>query len=75
MDVLFDRTGRRPGQLVGRSPFLQAVHVDAPEHCFGALARVEITQAGPNSLSATLVEDIGQATEHRTRVQHEELTL
>ena len=29
MDVLFDRTGRRPGQLVGRSPFLQAVHVDA----------------------------------------------
>ena len=75
MDVLFDRSGRRPGQLVGRSPFLQAVHVDAPEHRFGALARVEVTQAGPNSLSATLVEDIGQATEHMTRVQHEELTL
>ncbi len=74
MDVLFDRTGRRPGQLVGRSPFLQAVHVDAPEHHFGAIASVEITQAGPNSLSATLVQP-GQTEDNRDRVQHEELTL
>ena len=56
MDVLFDRSGRKPGQLVGRSPFLQAVHVEAPEHHFGALASIEITQAGPNSLSGRLAQ-------------------
>jgi len=74
MKVLFDRSGRKPGQLVGRSPFLQAVHVDAPEHHFGALAAIEITQAGPNSLSGKLAQDAGYTLESRDRVQHEELT-
>src|SRR5690606_12252973 len=31
MPVLFDRPGRRPGQILGRSPYLQPVFVDAPE--------------------------------------------
>ena len=74
MDVLFDRSGRKPGQLVGRSPFLQAVHVEAPEHHFGALAAIEITQAGPNSLSGKLAQDAGYTFVSRDRVQHEELT-
>ena len=74
MDVLFDRSGRKPGQLVGRSPFLQAVHVEAPEHHFGALAAIEITQAGPNSLSGKLAQDAGYTLGSRDRVQHEELT-
>ena len=74
MDVLFDRSGRKPGQLVGRSPFLQAVHVEAPEHHFGAVATIEITQAGPNSLSGKLAQDAGDTFGSRDRVQHEELT-
>ena len=35
IDVLLEKPGRRPGQLVGRSPWLQAVHVDAPETLIG----------------------------------------
>jgi tRNA-2-methylthio-N6-dimethylallyladenosine synthase len=35
MEVLFDRPGKRPGQLAGRSPYMQAVHVDPP-HSGGA---------------------------------------
>ena len=52
--VLFEREGRKPGQLVGRSPYLQPVVVDAPAALMGTLARVEVTAAGPNSLLATL---------------------
>ncbi len=43
-----------PGQLVGKSPYLQAVHVDggaAP----GDLRRVRITASAPNSLAGKLV--------------------
>ena len=29
LPVLFEKPGRRPGQLVGRSPYLQAVHAEA----------------------------------------------
>ena len=29
MPVLFERRGRRPGQLIGRSPYLQSVHAEA----------------------------------------------
>ena len=53
-EVLFEREGRKPGQLVGRSPYLQPVVVDAPAALMGTLARVEVTAAGPNSLLATL---------------------
>jgi tRNA-2-methylthio-N6-dimethylallyladenosine synthase len=47
--VLLERPGKRPGQKVGKSPWLQSVHVetDAP---IGALIDVEILSAGPNSL-------------------------
>jgi len=39
-----------PGQIVGRSPYLQPVQVMAPAHRIGTLARVEITAIGTNSL-------------------------
>jgi len=51
LPVLLERPGRRPGQSVGRSPFMQAVHVDARTAGTGALIEVEILSAGPNSLS------------------------
>ena len=55
LPVLFERTGRRPGQLAGRSPYLQAVHVEAGEERIGEIFSVAITQAGPNSLSGVII--------------------
>ncbi len=50
LEVLFEKPGRLPGQIVGRSPYLQPVQVMAPAHGIGTLARVEITAIGTNSL-------------------------
>jgi tRNA-2-methylthio-N6-dimethylallyladenosine synthase len=50
MPVLFDGTGRRAGQLVGRSPYLQPVHAIAPDRLIGAVVPVRIAAALPNSL-------------------------
>ena len=52
--VLLERAGRVPGQLVGRSPAMQAVHVAAPEALVGEIRELEIVSAGPNSLSGRL---------------------
>jgi tRNA-2-methylthio-N6-dimethylallyladenosine synthase len=53
-DVLFEKPGRHPGQLVGRSPYLQAVQVLAPSTRIGKLASVTITEVGSNSLFGLL---------------------
>ncbi len=54
LPVLFEKLGRRPGQLVGRSPYLQAVHAEAgPEH-LGHILPVEISSFGPNSLAGVI---------------------
>ena len=50
--VLFEKTGRRPGQLVGKSDHLMAVHADLPEERVGTLAKVKIIAANRNSLAA-----------------------
>jgi tRNA-2-methylthio-N6-dimethylallyladenosine synthase len=49
--VLLERPGRHPGQLVGRSPHLQAVHVTAPGAAIGDLIPVRITARHPHSLA------------------------
>lgn len=54
LPVLFDRPGARPGQLVGRSPYMQAVHADAPADRMGEIITVRIDRAKPNSLSGTI---------------------
>ncbi|MCP5366325.1 MAG: tRNA (N6-isopentenyl adenosine(37)-C2)-methylthiotransferase MiaB [Hyphomicrobiales bacterium] len=54
LPVLLDRHGRHGGQLVGRSPFMQAVHVDAPEGLMGEIVDLRIDGAHANSLSGTL---------------------
>jgi tRNA-2-methylthio-N6-dimethylallyladenosine synthase len=51
LDVLLEKPGRLPGQLVGRSPYLQPVHVMAPTSLIGQIVAVRITDAGSNSLS------------------------
>lgn len=51
LPVLFERPGRGRRQLVGRSPYMQAVHAEAGAVRIGDLAQVKILAAGPNSLS------------------------
>jgi tRNA-2-methylthio-N6-dimethylallyladenosine synthase len=50
LPVLLDRPGRHAGQLLGRSPYMQAVHVDAPADWLGRVADLDIISAGANSL-------------------------
>jgi tRNA-2-methylthio-N6-dimethylallyladenosine synthase len=54
LEVLFERPGRRSGQLVGRSPYMQAVHAEAPAAALGRICAVTVTAAGANSLAARL---------------------
>ncbi|NJO35083.1 MAG: radical SAM protein, partial [Rhodospirillales bacterium] len=54
MPVLFDRRGRRPGQLIGRSPYLQSVHAQLDSAWLGKILEVEIAAAGPNSLAGVV---------------------
>jgi tRNA-2-methylthio-N6-dimethylallyladenosine synthase len=53
--VLFERVGRHPGQLVGRSPYLQAVHATTDSSTLGRIVDVAIVGSGPNSLSGVVV--------------------
>jgi len=53
-EVLFEKPGRLPGQVVGRSPYLQPVQVMAPSSLIGDIATVRITGVGSNSLFGTL---------------------
>jgi tRNA-2-methylthio-N6-dimethylallyladenosine synthase len=55
VEVLFERPGRHPGQLIGRSPYLQAVHALAPAELIGQIVPVHIDGAAKMSLSGTLV--------------------
>ena len=55
MKVLFEKPGRHPGQLVGRSPYLQAVHADASDDFIGTVAPVRVTALGANSLAGEIV--------------------
>ena len=53
LPVLIEKPGRHDGQMVGRSPYLQAVHLDCPAEAKGRILDVAITGAGPNSLSGS----------------------
>ena len=55
MDVLFEKPGQRAGQIVGRSPYLNSVHVMAPHSLIGEIRPVTITDVGTNTLFGTLV--------------------
>jgi tRNA-2-methylthio-N6-dimethylallyladenosine synthase len=54
VSVLFEKPGRLPGQMVGKSEYLHAVHVTDPRAGTGQIARVRITETGPNSLGGVL---------------------
>ncbi len=56
MPVLLEKPGRHDGQLVGRSPYMQLVHVDAPADMLGSIVRLRIDGIQANSLSATRLD-------------------
>ncbi len=56
LPVLFERAGQRSGQIVGRSPYLQAVYAPGLARHLGLMLDVEIIAAGPNSLSGQIVD-------------------
>ena len=52
--VLFERPGRHAGQVLGRSPYLQAVHAEGPQRLIGQIVPVKITGAARNSLAGAV---------------------
>ena len=56
VDVLFEKRGRHPGQMAGRTPWLQPVHAAAPDALLGSVATVHVAAIEPNSLTGMLPE-------------------
>jgi tRNA-2-methylthio-N6-dimethylallyladenosine synthase len=55
-DILIERKGKLTGQLIGKSPWLQSVHVISPEAAIGDMVSVDLVSAGPNSLEGAIVQ-------------------
>ena len=53
--VLFEKKGRREGQLIGKSEYLHAVHAVAPDHMLGEVVRVRIVKDMTNSLTGEVL--------------------
>jgi len=53
LTILVDRKGRLPGQMIGKSPWLQSVFVETAA-AIGELVDVSITHALPNSMGGVL---------------------
>lgn len=56
LNVLFEKKGRYDRQAIGRSPYLQAVHVEAADHLLGQIVPVKIVSGAQNSLNGRLVD-------------------
>jgi tRNA-2-methylthio-N6-dimethylallyladenosine synthase len=54
-DILIERDGKKPGQRIGKSPWLQSIVVETPAQ-IGEMVAVDILSAGPNSLGAVVAE-------------------
>jgi tRNA-2-methylthio-N6-dimethylallyladenosine synthase len=52
-EVLLERLGKRPGQKIGKTPWLQSVHVET-EAAIGEIIAVNILSGGPNSLAGAV---------------------
>jgi tRNA-2-methylthio-N6-dimethylallyladenosine synthase len=57
-EVLLERPGKKPGQIVGKSPWLQSVHVET-DAAIGEIVEVELISAGPNSVHAVIPAKAG----------------
>jgi len=64
LDVLFEKAGRRAGQAIGRTPYLQAVHVENAAPYIGEIRPVHIDAVFPNSLKGRLASVREKAMDH-----------
>ena len=55
LPVLIEKPGRQAGQMIGRSPYLQSVHLDIEKEALGNIVNAKILAVGPNSLSGQYV--------------------
>jgi tRNA-2-methylthio-N6-dimethylallyladenosine synthase len=55
LPVLFERPGRLPGQLIGKTPYLQSLHAFAPASMIGSIAPARVTKVTPNALAGEVV--------------------
>ena len=51
MPVLFEQKGRHKGQLIGRTPYMQNLHIETNSDNINKIIEVEVTEATTNSLS------------------------
>ena len=58
LPVLFEKPGREAGQLMGRTPYLQPVHVHGPRHLIGQVQDAKVGALTANSLHGALAETI-----------------
>lgn len=70
-DVLFDKPGRHPGQITGRSPYLQPVQVMAPASLIGEVVPVRITGVSSNSLFGALADGLANPPRQADHTQIE----
>ena len=61
LDVLLEKPGRRPGQLVGRSPYLQPVQIMLPESRIGDIVPAAVTEISANSLFGSLAGETSRS--------------
>jgi len=57
LDVLFEKPGRRAGQAIGRTPYLQPVHVEGAASLIGEIRPVRVEAVFPNSLKGSLARE------------------
>ena len=62
LPVLWEYPGKKAGQIVGRSPYLQAVHAEGATRLLGSITAVEIIGASQNSLRGVIKNVDGLAT-------------
>ena len=58
VEVLLEKPGKLPGQLVGKTPYLQTVQVMARPELIGSLWPVAVTGTGTNTLFGELLEQV-----------------
>ena len=57
VEVLFEKPGRHEGQVAGKSPYMQPVHINGGVDLIGFVRPVAIVAAGSNSLAGRLVDE------------------
>lgn len=72
--VLVERSGQRPGQLLGRGPYMQSVHFDGAERLFGTITSVQITEGLGNSLAGRVLTTNAKASGLEASYTREERT-